>query len=95
MMTPAERARTQMIHDALDRDRAPLSRRDVFLIGSINNVSDALHRLRRAAFGMDREDRIPVALRTEAEHSAGRQKPPKRATRRRRTSRSPSSRARE
>jgi hypothetical protein len=42
-------------------DTGELSRRDVLLIATLNNQTEALHRLRRAAFGLDREDRIAVA----------------------------------
>jgi hypothetical protein len=86
MMTQAEAARAKMIHHALDRDKSELSRRDVFLIGAINNVVAELRRLRHAAFGLDREDRIQIAMRLSAEHHA-RQKTAKRTTRRRRPSR--------
>jgi len=42
-------------------DTEELTRRDVLLIATLNNQTAALHRLRRAAFGLDREDRIAVA----------------------------------
>jgi hypothetical protein len=47
-------------------DTEELTRRDVLLIATLNNQTEALHRLRQAAFGLDRQDRIALAERISA-----------------------------
>lgn len=45
-----------------------LSPGTILTIAAFNTHADAIHRLRRAAFGLDREDRIAVAERVSAMH---------------------------
>ena len=43
------------------RYEKPLSRETMLTIAALKSNAEAVHRLRRAAFGLDREDRIAVA----------------------------------
>lgn len=76
-MTPAR------THEALDRNRQTLSREGVLIVAACNTLTVALHRLRRAVYGLDREDRVELAERIAAAHRGGSTRRSKRTTARR------------
>jgi hypothetical protein len=57
---------------------AATARSEMMTVAALHHVGQALHRLRRAAFGLDHEDRLAEAERFTAMHAA-----PKRQARRR------------
>jgi hypothetical protein len=54
------------------RDGQPLPRDLMLIIAAVNSHADAVQRLRRAAFGLDRQDRIAEAERISLQFDASR-----------------------